>query len=419
MKVLVIGAGGREHALCWALSRSPRVTSLVCAPGNAGVELLAECVPVMQDDAADMLRVTAAVQPDLVVIGPEVPLATGIVDALQERGIRVFGPTRAAAQLESSKAFTKDFLQRHSIPTARYATVHSIEEARSALPGFPLPVVLKADGLAAGKGVVIAQTAAEADAAVKELLPMNGSVVIEEFLDGEELSFFALCDGMHAVAIAAAQDHKRIGEGDTGPNTGGMGAYSTDELLPDDRRQWLLRHVAQPTVDGMRAEGTPFRGILFVGIMLTATGPRVLEFNTRWGDPETEAILLRLETDLLDLFEASIDGTAERLDVRLKPGAAISVILASAGYPSASERGMVIHGLDAPLPAGVQVFHAGTARNGDGEVVTAGGRVLAVAAEAENLRRAAGKAYDAAANISFAGMQMRRDIGWRALRRDH
>lgn len=418
MKVLVIGAGGREHAICWALRRSPRVTSLVCAPGNAGIEQVAKCFPVVQDDVDDMLRVTAAVQPDLVVIGPEVPLAAGIVDALQERGIRVFGPTRAAAQLESSKAFTKDFLQRHNIPTARYTTVSSVEEARSALPRFSLPVVLKADGLAAGKGVVIAHTTAEADAAALELLPMNGSVVIEEFLEGEELSFFALCDGTHAVAIAAAQDHKRIGEGDTGPNTGGMGAYSTDDLLPGDRKHWLLEHVAQPTVDGMRAEGTPFSGILFVGIMLTSAGPKVLEFNTRWGDPETEAILLRLETDLVDLFDASIDGTANCLEVRLKPGAAISVILASAGYPAGAKKGVVIHGLDAPLPAGVQVFHAGTGRNPGGEIVTAGGRVLAVAAEAENLRRAAGKAYDAAACISFAGMQMRRDIGWRALQRE-
>lgn len=416
MKVLVIGAGGREHAICWALRRSPRVTELVCAPGNAGIAAIARCLPVQQDDVPDMLRVVAATLPDLVIIGPEVPLAAGIVDALNERGIRVFGPTQAAAQLESSKAFTKDFLQRHKIPTARYTTINTIEAARDALPTFPLPVVLKADGLAAGKGVIIAETAAEANAAVEELLPMNGSVVIEEFLTGDELSFFALCDGTHAASIAAAQDHKRIGEGDTGPNTGGMGAYSTDDLLPEARKQWLLQNVAQPTVDGMKAEGHPFRGILFIGIMLTPDGPKVLEFNTRWGDPETEAILLRLETDFLDLVDASIDGTADQLDIRLKPGAAISVILASAGYPASAEKGVPIHGLDTPLSANVQIFHAGTATNSNGETVTAGGRVLAVAAEAENLRRAAGKAYDAAANISFKGMQMRRDIGRRALR---
>ncbi|MEZ2348117.1 phosphoribosylamine--glycine ligase [Terriglobus sp. RCC_193] len=418
MKVLVIGAGGREHAICWALRKSARVKELVCAPGNAGIESIAKCLPVQQDNVADMLHVTDAVQPDLVIIGPEVPLAVGIVDALQERGIRVFGPTQAAAQLESSKAFTKDFLQRHNIPTARYVTVHTLDEARTALPEFSLPVVLKADGLAAGKGVIIATTNAEADAAVQELLPMNGSLVIEEFLTGDELSVFALCDGEQAAIIAAAQDHKRIGEGDTGPNTGGMGAYSTDLLLPDDLKTWVLEHVAQPTVDGMKAEGYPFRGILFIGLMMTPNGPKVLEFNTRWGDPETEAILLRLETDFLDLVDASIDGTADKLDIRLKPGAAISVILASAGYPASAEKGVVIHGLDVALPASVEVFHAGTAHNEAGEVVTAGGRVLAIAAEAENLRRAAGKAYDAVSAISFKGMQMRRDIGWRALQRE-
>jgi phosphoribosylamine--glycine ligase len=431
MKVLVIGAGGREHAICWALRKSARVNELVCAPGNAGIAAIAECLPVKQDDVTDMLRVVDATKPDLVVIGPEVPLAAGIVDALNQRNIRVFGPTQAAAQLESSKAFTKDFLQRHNIPTARYATIHTLDEARTALPQFSLPVVLKADGLAAGKGVIIAETAAEADAAVQELLPMNGSVVIEEFLTGDELSVFALCDGAHATIIAAAQDHKRIGEGDTGPNTGGMGAYSTDALLSDERKQWVLKHVAQPTVDGMKAEGNPFQGILFIGLILTppsptipadeivdGIAPKVLEFNTRWGDPETEAILLRLETDFLELVDASIDGTADKLDIQLKSGAAISVILASAGYPASAEKDVVIHGLDTPQPANVQVFHAGTALNGAGEVVTAGGRVLAIAAEAENLRRAAGKAYDAASTISFKGMQMRRDIGHRALARE-
>ncbi len=418
MKVLVIGGGGREHALCWALRRSARVTEVVCAPGNAGIAAVAECVPVQQDSVADMVRVVDAVAPGLVVIGPEVPLAAGIVDALAERGVRAFGPTKAAAQLESSKAFTKAFLERHGIPTARYVTVETIEEARAALPGFLLPVVVKADGLAAGKGVVIAASMEEADAACVELLPLNGSVVIEEFLEGEELSFFALCDGTTAVSIAAAQDHKRIGEGDTGPNTGGMGAYSTDALLPDELKKWLLERVAQPTVDGMRDEGTPFRGVLFCGIMLTSDGPKVLEFNTRWGDPETQAILLRMETDVMDLFEASIDGTAAGLEVKMKPGASVCVIQASAGYPAGAEKGVVIHGLDAALPAGVEVFHSGTALNAGGEIVTAGGRVLGVTAVADNLRRALGKAYDALGEISFRGMQYRRDIGHRALARE-
>ena len=418
MKVLVIGGGGREHALCWALRRSSRVTDLVCAPGNAGIAAIAECMPVQQDDLADMLRVVDAVAPALVVVGPEVPLAAGIVDALQERGIRAFGPTKAAAQLESSKAFTKDFLQRHKIPTARYVTVSSLDEAREALPQFTLPVVVKADGLAAGKGVIIATTAAEADGAIEELMSLGGTLVLEEFLTGEELSFFALCDGTTAVSIAAAQDHKRIGEGDTGPNTGGMGAYSTDALLPDELRDWLLQHVAQPTVDGMRAEGNPFQGILFCGIMMTPSGPSVLEFNTRWGDPETEAILLRMETDVMELIDASIDGTAKELKIVMKPGASVCVIAASAGYPASAEKSVVIHGLESTLPGGVEVFHAGTALDAKGDVVTAGGRVLGVTAVADNLRRALGKAYDALGNISFRGMQFRRDIGWRALSRE-
>ena len=424
VKVLVIGGGGREHALCWSLRKSPRVSEIICAPGNAGIAALATCVPVQQDNVADMLRVVDEVQPALVVVGPEVPLAAGIVDAVTARGIRAFGPTQAAARLESSKAFSKDFFARHNIPTARYVTVHTMDEARVALPKFSLPVVIKADGLAAGKGVVIATTHAEADGAVEELLPLNGSVVLEEFLEGDELSFFALCDGEHAVSIAAAQDHKRIGEGDTGPNTGGMGAYSTDALLPDNLRAWLLENVAQPTVDGMRAEGNPFRGILFCGIMLTPGGPvngvspKVLEFNTRWGDPETQAILLRMETDVLDLIDSSIDGTADRLQVKMKPGASVCIIAASAGYPASAEKGVVIHGLDQVPPPGVEIFHSGTATDAAGNIVTAGGRVLGITAAADNLRRALGKAYDALGNISFSGMQFRRDIGHRALARE-
>ncbi len=414
----MIGGGGREHALCWALRRSPRVSDTCCAPGNAGISRVAACVPVQQDSVADMLRVVEAVAPDLVVIGPEVPLAAGIVDALEVLGIRVFGPTQAAARLESSKAFSKDFLQRHGIPTARYAIARTLAEAHTALVGFALPVVVKADGLAAGKGVVIAQTLAEAQVAAADLLQGATSVVLEEFLEGEELSFFALCDGRHAASIAAAQDHKRIGEGDTGPNTGGMGAYSTDALLPDDLRDWLLTHVAQPTVDGMRAEGAPFKGILFCGIMLTANGPKVLEFNTRWGDPETEAILLRMGTDIVDLIDASIDGTAASLTVTMRPGASVCVVAASAGYPAGYEKGVPIHGLDSPVPAGVEIFHAGTAVDDNGEIVTAGGRVLGVTAVADNLRRALGKAYEALGEISFRGMQYRRDIGHRALAKE-
>ncbi len=419
MKVLVIGGGGREHALCWALRRSPRVSELVCAPGNAGIAALATCLPVQQDSIPDLLRVADAVAPDLVVIGPEVPLAAGIVDALAARRIRTFGPTQAAARLESSKAFSKDFLKRYGIPTARYTVVHTAEEAHTALAHFSVPVVVKADGLAAGKGVVIAQTTEDAQQAATDLLLPGASVVFEEFLEGEEVSFFALCDGENAAAIAAAQDHKRIGEGDTGPNTGGMGAYSTDALLPAELCDWLLTHVAQRTVDGMRAEGSPFCGILFCGIMLCADGPKVLEFNARWGDPETEAILLRMETDIVDLIDASIDVRAADLQVKMKPGASVCIIAASDGYPGSAEQGIPIHGLDAALPVGVEVFHAGTALDANGITVTAGGRVLAVAAVADNLRRALGKAYEALAAVSFRGMQFRRDIAHRALAKEH
>ncbi len=425
MRILVIGGGGREHALCWSLRRSPRVTDLLCAPGNAGIASLASCLPVDQTSVPDMLRVTAETSPDLVVIGPEVPLAAGIVDALQAQGTRVFGPTEAAAQLESSKAFSKAFMQRNGIATARYELCSTMAQVQAALPRFTAPVVVKADGLAAGKGVIIASTLAEAEAAAHDLLQLGGTpdstIVLEEFLDGEELSFFALCDGTTAVSIAAAQDHKRLLDNDQGPNTGGMGAYSTDDLLPDALRDQLLRDVAQRTVDGMRAEGTPFHGILFCGIMLVpgrgpmAPDPMVLEFNTRWGDPETEAIVLRLKTDMLDLIDASIDGTAAQLHIKLRPDAAACVIAASAGYPNAPRKGDIIRGLDAPPPPGTVVFQAGTSQAGN-DIVTAGGRVLAIGAAAPNLPEALDLCYATLRSIRFDGMQYRNDIGARALR---
>jgi phosphoribosylamine--glycine ligase len=420
MKVLVLGGGGREHALIWALRRGPRVGEVVCAPGNGGIASLARCVGVDVASVPSMLAVVAAEQPGLVVVGPEVPLAAGIVDALLERGVKVFGPTKAAAQLESSKAFAKDFMRRWAIPTAAYAVCSSVDEVRGALARFAPEVVVKADGLAAGKGVVLCATHEEAIAAADEMFSGKllgaaiTSVVLEERLSGPEISFFAVCDGKHARFLALAQDHKRIGEGDTGPNTGGMGAYSTDDLLDPDQRLFLLEHVAQRAVDGMRCEEMPFTGVLFIGLMMTATGPKVLEFNTRFGDPETEAIVLRLETDLLVVLEAAADGQLDELEVRLRPGASACVIAASAGYPGKYVAGRPIHGLD-HVPAGVEVFHAGTALVGD-ETVTAGGRVLAVAAAAPDLREALGKVYGALAGIGFEGMQFRRDIGWRALK---
>ena len=425
MKVLVIGGGGREHALVWALRRSPQVTEVLCAPGNGGIAQLARCIPVNLGNLHEMVDIVAIEQPAFTVVGPELPLSLGLVDELTKRGFRVFGPTQDAAQLETSKAFAKEFMQRHDIPTAAYALCTTLEEVREELRRFSVPVVVKASGLAAGKGVIICNTHLEAEEAAAQMFSgvLLGSaeteVVLEEFLTGEELSFFALSDGTHAIEIASAQDHKRVAEGDTGPNTGGMGAYSTDGLATAAMRQWLLRNVAQKVVDGMRSEGNPFKGILFCGIMMTPGGPMVLEFNVRFGDPETEAILLRLETDIVDLFNASIDGTANQLTIQMRPGASVSVIAASGGYPGKYVSGKPIDGLSS---AGfgsedVVVFHSGTATK-EGRIITAGGRVLAISAVAPDLQTALDIAYVELAKISFEGMQFRRDIGHRALRQE-
>ncbi len=429
MKVLVIGGGGREHALIWALKNSDSVTEIIAAPGNGGIAAIAQCIPVDVNSLPAMANLVAVEQPDLTVVGPEVPLALGLVDELQKLKLRVFGPTQAAAQLESSKAFAKAFMQRNDIPTAAHALCTTLDEVFEQLDRFSLPVVVKASGLAAGKGVVICNTRLEAERVAAEMFSgvLLGSVeteiVLEEFLTGEEVSFFALCDGRRAVPIAAAQDHKRVGEGDTGPNTGGMGAYSTDGLVTPAMKQWITHNVAQKTVDGMAEEGHPFHGILFIGLMMTPRGPMVLEFNTRWGDPETEAIVLRLENDILDLFNASIDQTADSLVIRMKPGASATVIAASGGYPGKYASGKVITGAEqkdeaqkdeAQKDDGVIIFHAGTALK-DGQLVTAGGRVLAVSAAAPDLKEALDRIYKRMESISFEGMQYRRDIGWRAL----
>jgi phosphoribosylamine--glycine ligase len=470
MKVLVIGGGGREHAIVWSLAKSARVTEVVCAPGNAGIAQTSSrsgakpvrCVPVNTGDLAAMLRVVEQEQPDLTVVGPELPLSLGLVDELLRLGLRVFGPTQAAARLETSKSFAKQFMQRHKIPTAAYAVCHSLEELRRELPRFAASVVVKADGLAAGKGVVLCQTHAEAEQAAAEIFSgallgtAEKELVLEEFLEGEEISFFALCDGRHAIALAAAQDHKRVGEGDTGPNTGGMGAYTSDGLLSPTMEQWMLKNVAQRVVDEMALEGAPFHGILFCGIMMVPPPhnqpdapirPMVLEFNTRFGDPETQAILLRLQTDIVDLFDAAIDGTAHQLAIQMRPGASACVIAASGGYPGKYPSGLPIAGLDSVRDPDTVVFHSGTAAStaanagaerSDGAIVTAGGRVLGITAVSDPipavsgdsaavsgatdipspsaLQAALGKAYTALDGISFEGMQFRRDIGWRALR---
>lgn len=396
---------------------------MVCAPGNAGIAQLARCVPANQNDLDDLLRATAAENPDLVVVGPEIPLSLGLVDELQRRSIPVFGPTRKAAQLESSKAFAKRFMQRHQIPTAAYAVATSEQQAMESIDLFHLPLVIKADGLAAGKGVIVCETRREAAEAISGLMAgkllgaPQASIVIEEFLSGEEISFLTLSDGKHVVPLVPAQDHKRIGEGDKGPNTGGMGVYSTDGMVDSQMRDWILHHIAVPAVNGMAAEESPFVGVLYCGLMMTARGPMVLEFNARFGDPETQAILARLESDLVATLEACVQGRLSGTELRWKPGASACVIAASAGYPGSYVPGRTISGLDeAARVPGVQVFHSGTALV-DGHYVTAGGRVLGVTAAAPTLDQSLSLAYEALDRIHFEGMYYRRDIGRRSARR--
>ncbi|MGA2167369.1 MAG: phosphoribosylamine--glycine ligase [Terracidiphilus sp.] len=423
MKVLILGSGGREHALAWAVKRSNRVTEVVCAPGNGGIAEIARCVPVDLRDLDALIRVALAEQPGLTIVGPELPLSLGIVDALLERGLRVFGPTRAAAMLESSKGFAKRFLQRHNIPTANYAVCTTAAELEKAVEIFHPPIVVKADGLAAGKGVLICQSRRTAVEAAQGLFTgsllgeAERQVVIEEFLEGDEISFLCLSDGKHVAALVPAQDHKRIGEGDTGPNTGGMGVYSTDTLLEPGMKEWILRHIAEPTIRGMAEEDTPFVGVLYCGLMMTARGPQVLEFNARFGDPETQAILLRLESDLVDALEACIDGRLAETGLRWSPGASACVVASSSGYPGSYRTGFPITGLSAAARVpGVQIFHSGSVRLGS-QLVTAGGRVVGVTAAAPSLEEALDRAYQAMAEIHFDGIYYRRDIGHRALRR--
>jgi len=422
MKVLVLGGGGREHALVWKLKQSPRVTELFCAPGNAGIAAEATCLPCDLNRLDSILEAALKISPDLVVVGPEVPLMLGIVDELRRRGIPVFGPTQAAAQLESSKSFSKAFMARHRIPTPLYVQIHHESEIKDALANFSAPIVVKADGLCAGKGVIIAPTKEEAAQAATAML--HGSlgdaghhVLFEEFLEGEEISFLVISDGERVAALVAAQDHKRIGDGDTGPNTGGMGAYSTAGLIDDNMRDWLLRHVARPVIAGMAAEGAPYTGILYCGLMMTARGPQVLEFNCRFGDPETQPILMRLDSDLLEAFEASIEGRVSDGIFHWSPDPSVCVVIAAGGYPGPAQSGKTITGLDrANALDGVRVFHAGT-KLVDGRITTSGGRVLGVTARATTLESAVARAYEAVNCIAFDGMQYRRDIAHRRLNR--
>lgn len=420
MKVLVFGGGGREHALVWKLRQSPRVTKIYCAPGNGGIMDEAECLPADLKNLQSMVALAEKLRPDLTVVGPEQPLTLGIVDELQQRKLPVFGPTKKAAQLESSKSFAKAFLLRHHIPTSHYAICSSMDDVQAALSHFSTPIVVKADGLAAGKGVVIAKSKDEASQACAEMLsgrmlgPAGSKVVLEEFLEGDELSFMVLSDGERVVPLVAAQDHKRINDGDTGPNTGGMGAFSTASMLDDKMRDWLVNHIALPVIAGMKQEGNEYRGILYCGLMMTARGPMVLEFNCRFGDPETQPIMMRMESDLLEALEASVEGRVSAGDFRWSNHAAGCVVMSSGGYPGTFEAGKWISGLnEAGSMEGVKVFHAGTSRH-DGKYFTAGGRVLGVTARANDLRTALARAYKAVEQIQFEGVHYRKDIGAKA-----
>jgi phosphoribosylamine--glycine ligase len=422
MKVLVLGSGGREHVLVWKLRQSPRIKKLWCAPGNGGISEDAECVAVDLKSLDSMVQLATRLNPDVTVVGPELPLTLGVVDEFQRRGWPIFGPTQAAAQLEASKSFAKEFMQRHRIPTAHYAICTKKEELKSALAHFHTPVVVKADGLAAGKGVVIAQTKEEAQRTAEEMLSgkmlgeAGARVVLEEFLKGEELSFLVMSDGERVVPLVASQDHKRVFDNDQGPNTGGMGAYSTEQILDSGMRDWLVTHVARPVVAGMKAESAEYKGILYCGIMMTARGPMVLEFNCRFGDPETQPIMMRMESDLLEAIEASIEGRISDGDFRWSSDPAICVVMASGGYPSSYEAGKAITGIeDADRMYGVKVFHAGTNRR-DGAYYTSGGRVLGVTARGSDLPDAVERAYDAVMKIRFDGMQYRKDIAARGLK---
>lgn len=415
MNVLLLGSGGREHALARALAISPRLGTLFAAPGNPGIAEVATCLAIDPSDAPAVLAACRTHAIDFVVVGPEAPLVAGLVDALEAAGIRAFGPSRAAAQLEGSKGFTKDFCTRHAIPTAAYRRCADLASARAYLAQVGAPIVVKADGLAAGKGVVVAATPAEADAAVADIFggafgAAGASVVIEEVLVGEEASFFALCDGARAVPFASAQDHKRVGEGDTGPNTGGMGAYSPAPIVSASTSRRIMAEIIEPTLAGMAAEGMPFKGVLFAGLMIDASGPKLIEYNVRFGDPETQAMLPRLRDDLLELLVACAEG---RLDAspRLDPRVAVTVVLAAAGYPGAPRKGGTIEGL-ADLE-GVLVTHAGTRREGE-RLVADGGRVLNVTALAADIAEARGAVYRAIDRIRWADGFCRRDIAAKA-----
>jgi phosphoribosylamine---glycine ligase len=424
MNILLLGSGGREHALAWKMADSPLLERLYCAPGNAGIARVARCVPLELTDHPAVIAFCREQRIDFVVVGPEAPLCAGITDDLEAAGIKTFGPTRAAAQLEGSKGFTKDLCRANAIPTAAYARFNDAAAANAYIRSHGVPIVVKADGLAAGKGVVIAQSEAEAESAVEMMFggglgAAGGEVVIEEFLDGEEASFFALCDGETAIPLATAQDHKRAFEGDKGPNTGGMGAYSPAPNIDAAMSGRIMNEIIAPTMRAMKALGAPYKGVLYAGLMITPQGPKLIEYNVRFGDPETQVLMPRLMSDLVPALLASRDGILKSFDLRWYDTPALTVVMAAKGYPGHYARGTVIEGLDeAGAIEDVEIFHAGTKAEG-GRILANGGRVLNISATGKTVREAQARAYAAIARIRWPEGFYRRDIGWRAVQREN
>jgi phosphoribosylamine--glycine ligase len=423
MRILVVGGGGREHSLCWAISASPLCTKLYCAPGNAGIAQVAECIDVAAEDIAGQVALAQREKIDFVVVGPEVPLAMGLADRFTEAGIKVFGPSQKAAQLESSKGFTKELCKRHNIPTGAYERFTDADKAAAYIKAQGAPIVVKADGLAAGKGVVVAETVEQAIEAARDMLSGNrfgaagASVVIEEFLVGEEMSFFALCDGEHVLPLIAAQDHKRAFDNDKGPNTGGMGAYSPAPIFDAAMQKRTMDEIILPTARAMAADGMPFKGVFYAGLMITAQGPKIFEYNCRFGDPECQVMMMRLKSDLVPALIACADGGLKHFDLRWSNDSALTVVMAANGYPDAYQKGTEIRGLDAAGKVeGVQIFHAGTKFGPDGKRVLAnGGRVLNVTAMAPTVEEARNRAYRAVDLIDWPEGFCRRDIAWRVV----
>ena len=422
MKVLVVGSGGREHALCWAIAKSKKLERLFCAPGNGGIAQIAECVDISAEDIPGIVDFATSEQIGLVVVGPELPLVAGIADRLEEAGVKVFGPNAKAAMIEGSKGMMKDLCTKYDIPTATYARFDDCDAAKDYVRLKGAPIVVKADGLAAGKGVILCRNKTEAHAAIDLMMTQDAfgdagaELVIEEFMVGEEASFFALVDGENALPLVAAQDHKAVGDGDTGPNTGGMGAYSPASVVDEAMAKTIMKTIIEPTIRGMAADGITYRGVLFAGLMITDAGPKLIEYNCRFGDPECQALMMRLKNDFLEVLEAAVKGELDQVELKWSNDAALTVVMAVNGYPGGYEKGSEIKGIEEAEANGAMVFHSGTKADGD-KILADGGRVLSVTASAPSVAKAQAKAYDAVAKIDWPEGFCRSDIGWRAINR--